>query len=422
MALRFNPFRPNNLIHPGMFRGRASELLAIEKILFQTKHGNPQHFLIEGERGIGKSSMLLYVNALARGNLPFIQDPDFRGNFLAIDVELAAGMSAFDVVRKLAERLRDQVATRDKLKDAAKNAWDFLSKWEILGVRYHRDGNSNDADPFIALEKLCQTAGDFLKKEEGSEQEDLVDGLIFLIDEADKPDSTARLGEIVKLMSEKMARYSCEKLAIGLAGLPYLVERLKESHESSPRLFSIFTLGPLSKKDCQEVIETCLKEAREKNRFETRITDDARDTLCGLSEGYPHFIQQFGFSAFDADTDNVIDLADVQRGAYGKNGALEQLGKKFFQEQYFDQIGSEDYRKVLQLMAENSDQWISRAELIKKTSLKDHTVNNALQALKGRNIIIANDAQKGSYRLPTKSFAAWIKALSQAPIGIAASS
>jgi hypothetical protein len=43
--------------------------------------------------------------------------------------------------------------------------------------------------------------------------------------------------------------------------------------------------------------------------------------------------------------------------------------------------------------------------------LKKPHLNNALQALKTRGIIIIpKPSQQGVFRLPTKSFAAWIKA------------
>jgi hypothetical protein len=48
--MKFNPFRPNSIATDDLFQGRMDEMLFIEKSLFQTKNGNPQHFLIEGER------------------------------------------------------------------------------------------------------------------------------------------------------------------------------------------------------------------------------------------------------------------------------------------------------------------------------------------------------------------------------------
>jgi hypothetical protein len=65
--MKFNPFRPNSIVAPGMFAGRYDEVTAIERGLHQTRNGNPKHFLIEGERGIGKSSLMLYVDYLSSG-------------------------------------------------------------------------------------------------------------------------------------------------------------------------------------------------------------------------------------------------------------------------------------------------------------------------------------------------------------------
>jgi hypothetical protein len=59
-------------------------------------------------------------------------------------------------------------------------------------------------------------------------------------------------------------------------------------------------------------------------------------------------------------------------------------------------------------MAEHSDDWVSRATLITETALKGGTIDNALRALKAKNIIAQSDLRSGQY--PTKSFAIWVKA------------
>ena len=58
--MKINPFKPNYPVQPGMFIGRIKEVERLESQLFQTKAGQPTNFLITGERGIGKSSLLLY--------------------------------------------------------------------------------------------------------------------------------------------------------------------------------------------------------------------------------------------------------------------------------------------------------------------------------------------------------------------------
>lgn len=217
-------------------------------------------------------------------------------------------------------------------------------------------------------------------------------------------------------LTERLARRSCNNVVLGLAGLPNLLGKLKDSHESSPRLFTTMLLEPLLPEERISVIERGIAAANEKNEVSTTIAPSAIKLLADLSEGYPHFIQQFGFSAFQYDTDNNIDDSDVLNGAFAENGALSQLGAKYFNEMYHLKIASNDYRTVLNTMAVHADQWVSRQDIIKESGLAASTVNNALNALKAREIIVADESRKrrGFYRLPTLSFAAWINAAQSA--------
>jgi hypothetical protein len=206
-----------------------------------------------------------------------------------------------------------------------------------------------------------------------------------------------------------LSRRNCEKICLGLSGLPDLIPKLKESHESAPRIFRVLTLEPLEGSEREIVIERGLTDAETKNGFRVNITSDARRLIANLSEGYPHFLQEFAHCAFEHDSDNSIDVNDVWSGTFAENGALDQLGKKYFSDLYIDQIGSEDYRKVPTAMAEGLDAWINRRDITIKAGVKQTTVDNALHALKDRKIIVQNPRVRGEYKLPTKSFAVWIK-------------
>ena len=131
-----------------------------------------------------------------------------------------------------------------------------------------------------------------------------------------------------------------------------------------------------------------IEEANKKNTHETQIAKDAIDLITMYSEGYPHFIQQFAYSAFAADKDLMIDRDDVMRGAWGEGGAFQQLGQKYYHELYFDKIGSDEYRNVLGVMAGHLDGWVSKDELRDRLKIKPTTLNNALAALKKKRIII----------------------------------
>ena len=53
-----------------MFAGRYHELVRLERALDQACVDEPAHFMITGERGIGKSSLLLYLDYVAKGKIP----------------------------------------------------------------------------------------------------------------------------------------------------------------------------------------------------------------------------------------------------------------------------------------------------------------------------------------------------------------
>ena len=400
--MKFNPFQPNKLVNTGMFVGRLDELRKIESYLYQAKSGNPTHFLVEGERGIGKSSLMKYVVPLASGRFNAHARNPFK--FLVVFVDLGGSNTQIDIIRTIGRELKAQLAKTQSAKEVAKGVWDFLSNWEVLGVRYHKE--ASNLDPEDAKDSLVdQLASISANGQLG------FDGILVILDEADAPPVEAHLGELMKSMTERLSRQDCDNVLFGLAGLPSLLGKLKASHESSPRIFTVLRLDTLEEGERKTVFEMGIREANTKNDRSTSIEEDALDLLADMSEGYPHFIQQFGYCAFEVDRDDVISTADVLTGAHEENGAISQLGKKYFSELYFSKINSNDYRKLLDAMANHGDEWVSRRQLISESRLKEGTVTNALAALKQKSIIAQDESRQGFYRLPTKSFAAWINAI-----------
>ncbi len=397
--MKFNPFVPNGIAYPGMFIGRLDEIQTIEQALFQTLNGNPQHLLLTGERGIGKSSLLFYADLVARGE---IEDDHTNFNFITVSTDLAGISSQVGLIKQVARELRSKLRQHQKLQDKARKVWEFLSNWEVLGVKYN--ARDDELDPDELLDDLVTICDQLI----GSEQ---FDGVVFLLDEADSPPAAANLGEFVKVFTERLSKRGQPHLLLILAGQSLLISRLRESHESSLRVFQIVDMHPLEQSERRAVVQRGISIANEKNERKTAISDDALDLIAMLSEGYPHFVQQFSSSAFQVDTDDKIDIHDVSTGAYSENGAISQLGAKYFSKQYFSKILSSEYRKVLDYMATHGDQWVSRKDIIQNCGVASTNVDNALMALKSREIVLADDARRGFYRLPTRSFATWILAV-----------
>jgi len=402
----FNSFRPGNIVTPGMFPGRVEQLQSLGKVLFQTKNQNPQHFLLHGERGIGESSPLYYLQLVARGDLESLDSGWFK--FLPVSIELEPSNTYADIIRKIGAELQRTISSHQKAMELARSAWDFIKCWEVMGVKYSAKQDQS-VGPHELLENLTYTFERTLENLAGE-----FDGILILVDEADKPPVKASLGEFVKVFTERLGKRGCSRVALGLAGLSGIIQKVRQSHESAPRIFEVFTLEPLKSDECIDVVRKGLVEAKTVNATDISISPKAESMITSFSEGYPHFIQQFAYSAFDANKDQVIDDKDVLVGAIRPNGAFQQLGLKYYEELYFDQIGSDEYRQVLRIMSDQLDDWVDKKDICKASGLKETTLNNAISALKKRNIIVAKPGTKGTYRLPAKSFAAGISAYTKA--------
>ena len=216
---RYNPFKPGSIVNTSMFAGRGSEILTLEQVLYQTKNGNPGHFLIHGERGIGKSSLLYYTQCIAKGMIPSLSCGAFK--FLTVNIELDPSNTYLEIIRKVGAELQRVVAAHDGAKELFMTAWDFLSRWEInvvgVGLKYAKGGDTVQAQEL--LDELTYTVERTIF-DMGSE----MDGILILIDEADKPQHKAHLGEFVKIFTERLSKRGCNRVSLGLAGLPVLLQ------------------------------------------------------------------------------------------------------------------------------------------------------------------------------------------------------
>jgi hypothetical protein len=408
--VKVNPFKPNSPVSPGMFAGRLEELDRLDTHLVQTRAGNPSNFIITGERGIGKSSLMLFIKGVAQGHIP-IGTTNETVKFLVIDTDIDQNTSQLGLVQKFELGLRKELARSERARDFFKDVWSFIKRIEAAGMKL-KEQQKLQQDETILEEfaySLAETVNRVCKH---STDESIFhahyDGVLFLVDEADNGSKDLALGSFFKLLSERLQRRNCENVMFGLAGLPNLHDVLLSSHPSSLRLFEEIILGRLSDDDVNLVVDMALKKANEENNANYTITNNARSQLIRLSEGYPHFIQQFGFSAFAMDSDNEIGMEDVTSAAFGPRGALDLIGDRYYRDDFYNKIQRDSYRQVLRIMAENLDAWITKVDIRKSFKGKDSTLDNAIKALRDRHIILSKEGERGIYRLQHKGFAYWI--------------
>jgi hypothetical protein len=411
--LKINPFSPNSPVHPGMFVGRIEELQRLEQALVQTRFGQPGHFMVTGERGIGKTSLLLYLKYLAEGKISF-NNETFK--FLILNLDLDAGTTQLGLINRIQRHLDHQLGQTEPGREFLQKAWSFIQR-----IRICDSGIGEKSEPVYTLDEvhidefslsLAQVCDRTCRPDANTLFSAKYDGILILIDEADNCSIDLQLGSFLKLLVERLQRQGCDRVLLGLAGLPELRSKLYASHPSSLRIFEDVHLGRLTNGEISKVIETCLTRANDQNIEKTAITEEAEKDLVFFSEGYPHFIQQFGYSSFAFDTDNIIDRSDVRKSAFGSRGfrgALDLIGDRYYRNDFYNKIQEESYRQVLRIMADDLDGWVTRPKIKAKFKGKDSTLNNAIKALRDRHIIWSKEGEKGVYRLQHKGFALWIK-------------
>lgn len=139
------------------------------------------------------------------------------------------------------------------------------------------------------------------------------------------------------------------------------------------------------------------------------VTDMALSRFQDYSEGYPHFLQQLGYSTIQKLISTIIDEKLVEDAMFSKDGALELIGKRYYTDLYYNRINSDDYRQILSIMADKWDSWVTKEEIRQNFKGKTGNLDNGIKALRDRNIILSNPKKRGEYRLQWLSFAFWIK-------------
>jgi hypothetical protein len=302
------------------------------------------------------------------------------------------------------------LAKTEKARKFFADAWNFLQRLEGGGFSL-KSQEQNDHD--LIIEEFAYSLAETVQRITSAKPDDTFsrnyDGLLLLIDEADNSGEDLKLGSFLKLLLERLQKNGCNHVMVGLAGLPELRTVLVNSHPSSLRIFEEVPLGRLTDAEVEDVIELCLERANKENADETTITPSAKRKLVDLSEGFPHFIQQFGYCAFEENTDEQIDDTDVASAAFGPRGGLELIGDCYYRSDFYNKIQKESYRQVLRIMSEKQDAWIAKSEIKQKFTGTETTLDNAIHALRNRHIILSREGYRGVYRLQHKGFAMWIK-------------
>jgi hypothetical protein len=152
--------------------------------------------------------------------------------------------------------------------------------------------------------------------------------------------------------------------------LPQLFSQVGEAKSYAERLFRFSEIDRLSHPDSDEVIRGPVMQEG------ASVTDDALEEFYKQTQGYPYFLQEWGYRAWNLAPKNGIDMK-VAREATRQ--AMKELDHQFFRVR-FDRVtpGEREYMRALAELGEGVHRSGEVAEVIGKTARQLGPVRDAL--------------------------------------------
>lgn len=308
MDPRDNPFAPGAGTQPPELAGRSGIITDAGVAIARARRGTGKSILLLGLRGVGKTVLLnkLSETAESEGCVSVVLEAPEEQSLAAMLVgplrsalfRLSASEKAATLAKRSIGVLRS-FATAFKVKVGEV---EFGMK-PVVGTA---DSGNLEYDLPALLETVVLAA-----KADGR-------ALILFIDEVQYL-SAADLSALI-VATHKLGQRALPFLLIG-AGLPQLAGLAGEAKSYAERLFDYPAVGPLLPPAARDAIAQPLK------RESLAIEDKALEHIVKQTRGYPYFLQEWGYQAWNASAGSPISLPDVKLAA---RAALERLDAGFF--------------------------------------------------------------------------------------------
>jgi hypothetical protein len=374
-----SPFSPGQPVPVELFVGRAEQ---IDRILKrgagQVKEGKPVAMFIQGEYGIGKSSIASYSAWLSTRYYDLHEIYVPLGGVETLEGLASALLKA--TIRSGAFDLKRNEVIQNWLSK-------YIGKQGLFSFSLNLDALKKDAPSLTSHFEIL----DFLSQAKQRLSETGVKGIFLIFDEINGIASNPQFAFFIKSLVDTNA-LSKEPLSLLLMLVAHENRRreLIKNHEPLDRIFDVIDIAQMSDKEVHDFFIKAF------NSVNMTVTETALNTLIFFSAGFPKIMHLLGDNAFWIDEDGNIDDSDAMK-------AIEitavDVGKKFVKPHIYDALKSPDYRSILSKIAlmGPDKMTFSFAEISQDlTESEKKKLGNFLQKMKKLNAIKPGET-KGEY-------------------------
>lgn len=309
-----NPFSPGAGSPPPELAGRKEILEQAMIALERVKNGRAEKsLLMVGLRGVGKTVLLVEIQKLAENSgykVAMVEAHESRQK-----------KSLPELLLPYLRRILFDLDRGEKVSASAKRALrvfkSFLNGFRAkigdleLYVDYDPEiGAADSGDLEVDLAELFMAIGEAAK--------DRKTAVAVIIDELQYLNEVELSAVIMAV--HRVAQRSLPLIVIG-AGLPQLITKSGNSKSYAERLFSYPMVGELKKQDAIIALQHPAQELK------ARFTEEALSEIIRVTKGYPYFLQEWGYHAWNIAETKTITLEDVKKAT---KKSLDRLDEEFF--------------------------------------------------------------------------------------------
>ena len=326
-----NPFAPGAGAPPPALVGR-EEILENARVTFARvmEHRPAKSFLLIGLRGVGKTVLLNQMQDIAEGigyRAISIEAPENKRLPLLLIPPLRQLLFALDRLKNVNEKVKRGLQVLKAFAGAIKiSTGEFDIGLDIDPEMGSADSGDLEADLPVLLLAVAEAA-----VARGISVVLIIDEMQYLTE--------VELSALIMAI-HKVAQKQLPFLLIG-AGLPQLVGLTGKSKSYAERLFDFPNVGALRAQDAKDALETPVRD--EGVEFEPA----ALNRIINITEGYPYFLQEWGYQSW-----NIADISPISLDAVNAAHAavIQRLDESFFRVR-FDRLTPRE-KDYLRAMAE----------------------------------------------------------------------
>lgn len=306
-----NPFVPGAGSPPPALAGRADILERARITLARVAQGrSAKSLMLVGLRGVGKTVLLNRVHEMAEADgyqTLMIETPETKRLASLLVPPLRSLLFRLDRMENISEQVKRAMRVLKSFAGAVSIKYGEVE----IGLDIDPEqGTADSGDIESDLAELFVAVADAAKSR-GTAVAIIIDELQYLTED--------ELSAVIMAL-HRVSQKQLPLVLVG-AGLPQLVGLAGRSKSYAERLFDYPVVGALSRLDAIKALADPVEHEG------ASFDDQALETIIELTEGYPYFLQEWGYHAWNLADTSPITSQTVENAT---REAIANLDQSFF--------------------------------------------------------------------------------------------